>query len=154
MMALKVTSNLQCYLGKHFEMKDLRPRSFLGFKVSSRSYVHYLSQAKHASNLSTQSSIIDSATSSIHVGQNVHLSPFNGVPLDDVTLYRQLVGNLIYLTITRAYIAYIVLVVNQIVVAPPRTIHMLLLYFSFFIISRVLLVMDFSFLLSHLWCYF
>lgn len=138
MMALEVTSNLQCYLGKHFEMKDLRPRSFLGLKVSSRSYVYYLSQAKHASNLSTQSSIIDSATSSIHVGQNVHLSPFNGVPLDDVTLYRQLVGNLIYLTITRPYIAYIVLVVNQIVVAPPRTIHVTTILLIFHYIKGTL----------------
>ena len=44
------------------------------------------------------------------------------VHLSDGILYRQLVGNLIYLTVTRPYIAHAVHIVSQFMTA-PRTIH-------------------------------
>ncbi|KAL0559629.1 hypothetical protein IC582_004244 [Cucumis melo] len=43
----QVISDLQCYLGSHFEMKDLGTLSyFFGFEISSSSSGYYLSQAK------------------------------------------------------------------------------------------------------------
>ncbi|TYK22169.1 putative mitochondrial protein [Cucumis melo var. makuwa] len=66
--------------------------------------------------------IIDSNTALMPLDPNVHLILFYGVPLKDVSLYQQLVGNLIYLTVTRPDIAYVVHIVIQFMAA-SRTIH-------------------------------
>ncbi|KAL0550370.1 hypothetical protein IC582_014879 [Cucumis melo] len=116
-------SDLQHYLGQHFEMKDLGSLNyFLGLEVSRRSDGYLLSQAKYASDLLARSGITDSNTASTPLDPNVHLTPYDGVPLENVSLYRQLVGSLIYLTVTRPDIAYAVHIVSQFMAA-PRTIH-------------------------------
>ncbi|KAA0058546.1 putative mitochondrial protein [Cucumis melo var. makuwa] len=116
-------SDLQHYLGQHFEMKDLGSLNyFLGLEVSRRSDGYLLSQAKYASDLLARSGITDSNTTSTPLDPNVHLTPYDGVPLKDVSLYRQLVGSLIYLTVTRPDIAYAVHIVSQFMAA-PRTVH-------------------------------
>ena len=53
---------------------------------------------------------------------NAHFSAIDGIFLSDGTLYRQLVSSLIYLTVTRLDIAYIVHIVSQFMPA-PRTTH-------------------------------
>ncbi|TYK00711.1 putative mitochondrial protein [Cucumis melo var. makuwa] len=119
----RAISDLQHYLGQHFEMKDLGSLNyFLGLEVSRRSDGYLLSQAKYASDLLARSGITDSNTASTPLDPNVHLTPYDGVPLEDVSLYRQLVGSLIYLTVTRPDIAYAVHIVSQFMAA-PRTIH-------------------------------
>ncbi|KAL0553779.1 hypothetical protein IC582_007683 [Cucumis melo] len=95
---------------------------FLGLEISSSPNDYYLSQAKYASNLLNRSGITDFATSSTPLDPNVHLTPVDGVLLNDPTLYRQLVRSLIYLTVTRPDIAYAVHIVSQFMAA-PRTIH-------------------------------
>ena len=101
--------DLQKFLSQHFEMKDLGTLIyFLGLEVTSSSDGYYLFQAKYASDLLSKAGLTDSKTVSTPLELNVKLNPTNGEPLFDATLYRQLVGSLIYLTVTRPDLAYAV----------------------------------------------
>ena len=51
---------------------------------------------------------------------NVRLQEDEGKDLDDVTMYRQLVGSLIYLTLTRPDIFYLVGVVSRYMSNPNK----------------------------------
>ena len=104
-------------------MKDLGTLSyFLGLEVTSSSDGYCLSQAKYASDLLSKASLTDSKTVSTLLEFNVKLNTTDGEPLSDATLYRQLVGSLIYLTVTHLDLAYAVHLVSQFMSA-PRSIH-------------------------------
>ncbi|XP_016173636.1 uncharacterized protein LOC107616155 [Arachis ipaensis] len=88
-------------------MKDLGSLSyFLGLDVISTDNGIYLSQTKYASDFLARAGITDSCTESTPLEPNVHFTPMDDTVLDNHTLYRQLVGVLVYLTVTRPYIAY------------------------------------------------
>ena len=93
--------DLKRFLGQHFEMKDLGPLSyFLGLEVSSSSDGYYLTQAKYTSNLISRAGIMDRKIVDTPIEYNNCLNTHDGKPLPDATLYRQLVGSLVYFTIT------------------------------------------------------
>jgi hypothetical protein len=50
--------------------------------------------------------------------QNLKLSKFEGVELVDNTIYRQLIGNLIYLTNTRPYLSYAINILSRFMQQP------------------------------------
>ena len=111
--------DLKHFLGCQFEMKDLDLLNyFLGLEVSSSADSYYLTQAKYTSNLISQASITDSKIIDTPIEYNYRLSSHDGESLSDATLYRQLVGSLIYLTVTRPNISYAVHVVSQFMAAP------------------------------------
>uniref|UniRef100_A0A2N9FLT4 Integrase catalytic domain-containing protein n=1 Tax=Fagus sylvatica TaxID=28930 RepID=A0A2N9FLT4_FAGSY len=90
----KGIQDLKRFLGQHFEMKDLGPLSyFLGLEI------------------------VDTP-----IEYNNRLNIHDGEPLPDATLYRQLVGSLVYLTVTRPDISYAVHIVSQFMAA-PRSLH-------------------------------
>ena len=106
--------SLQHFLSQHFEMKDLGTLSyFLGLEVTSSSDEYYLSQAKYASNLLSKVDIIDNKTISTPLEYNAKLMPLDDEPILDATHYRQLVGSLIYLTITRPDISHVMSMVSK-----------------------------------------
>jgi hypothetical protein len=115
--------NLQQFLSQQFEMKDLGSLSyFLGLEVSSDQNGYYLSQAKYASDLLSRAGLTDCKVVDSPLETNVKLRATDGELLYDATLYRQLVGSLIYLTVTRPDLAYAVHLVSQFMTA-PRSVH-------------------------------
>ena len=111
--------DLKHFLSCQFEMKDLGPLNyFLGLEVSSSANGYYLTQAKYTSDLISRASITDSKIVDTLIEYNCCLNSHDGESLYHVTLYRQFVGSLIYLTVTRPDISYAVHVVSQFMAAP------------------------------------
>ena len=111
--------DLKHFLGHQFEMKDLDPLNyFLGLEVSSFVDGYYLTQAKYTSDMISRASITDSKIVDTPIEYNCRLNSHDGESLSDATLYKQLVGSLIYLTVTRPDISYAIHAVSQFMVAP------------------------------------
>ena len=111
--------DLKHFPGRQFEMKYIGPLNyFLNLEVYSSADGYYLTQAKYTSDLISQVSITDSKIVDIPIEYNCHLNSHDGKSLSDATLYRKLVGSLIYLIVTRPDISYAVHVVSQFMVAP------------------------------------
>ena len=109
----------QQFLSQYFEMKDLSTLSyFLGLEVTSSSDDYYLFQAKYASDFLSKVGITDNKTISTPLEYNAKLTPLDGEPISNATRYHQLVGSLIYLTVTRLDISHVVGMVNKFMDAP------------------------------------
>ena len=109
------------HLSETFLMSDLGPlRYFLGLEVTSTSDGIFLSQEKYAQDLLSRAALTDHRTVDTPMELNVHLRPTDGVPLADPTRYRQLVGSLVYLGITRPDITHSVHILSQFVSAPTQ----------------------------------
>uniref|UniRef100_A0A2N9J336 Reverse transcriptase Ty1/copia-type domain-containing protein n=1 Tax=Fagus sylvatica TaxID=28930 RepID=A0A2N9J336_FAGSY len=78
--------------------------------------------AKYTSDLISQAEITDSKIVDTPIEYNNHLNTHDGEPLPDATLYRQLVGSLVYLTVTRLDISYAIHIISQFMAA-PRSLH-------------------------------
>ena len=65
--------------------------------------------------------LTDSKTVDTPVELNVHLTPSGGKPLANPSLYKRLVGNLVYLTVTRPDISYVIHQMSQYLSAPRST---------------------------------
>ncbi|XP_028073010.1 uncharacterized protein LOC114275209 [Camellia sinensis] len=66
---------------------------------------------------------LDCKTTSTPIDPQTRLTPLDGTLISDHTLYRQLVSNLVYLTVTRPNIAYAVHLVSQYLSAPCTLYH-------------------------------
>ncbi|XP_051129943.1 uncharacterized mitochondrial protein AtMg00810-like [Andrographis paniculata] len=120
-------------------MKSLgQLRYFLGIEISDAPDGIYLSQAKYANDLISRSGLTDSQIASTPLEGNFRLALFDSTPLEDPSRYRQLVGSLIYLTVTRLYIAHVVHVVAQFM-TNPRPVHYVVVLHVFRYVNGTLL---------------
>jgi hypothetical protein len=92
----------------------------LRFFFSSNGF--YLTQAKYIFDLLSRAKLTDCKIVDTPTELNAHLNLQDGEPLRDPTLYRHLVGSLVYLTVTRPDISYVVHQVSQFM-ATPRSTH-------------------------------
>ena len=76
---------------------------------------------------SSRDGLTDSKTVDTPVEFNAHLTPLGRKPLSNLSLYRCLVGSLVYLTIIRPNIFYVVYQVSQYLSAPRSTHYVVIL---------------------------
>jgi len=105
-------------------MKDLGILTyFLGLEVHYNSLGVFLNQHKYTQDLITLAGLQESSSVNTPLELNVKYCSAEGDLLPDPTLYRQLVGSLNYLTITRPDISFAVQQVSQFMQA-PRHLHL------------------------------
>jgi hypothetical protein len=117
-------TKLQQQLHATFHMKDLGQLTyFLGLQVHHRANDIFVNQHKYIQDLITLAGLEDTSSVDTPMEVNVKYRKNKGDLLDDPTLYRCLVGSLIYLTTTRPDISYAVHRVSQFM-SSPRHLHL------------------------------
>jgi hypothetical protein len=112
-------SDLKKLLKEKIEMKDLGELCyFLGIEIIQSPKGIWLLQRQYVLNKLVEYGMTGCKPISIPLEQNVKLSANEGDLVEDTTMYRRIVGNLIYMTITRPYLSYAVGVVSQFMQTP------------------------------------
>lgn len=114
--------------------------------------VYLLSQEEYAYDLLASLRITDSRITPIPLDSNVQLTSFDGIPLENSSMYRQIIRSLIYMTVTCLDIVYVVYIVSQLMVA-PRTIHFISILRILRYVKEILVHRLHSSILSHPSCY-
>lgn len=98
---------LKVFLNHHFKIKDLGPlRYFPGIEVKRSPSGIHLCQRKYTLDILADFRHLASKPLKIPVDQNHKLSKSSGLPIHDPTVYKRLIGRLLYLTLTRPDICY------------------------------------------------
>ncbi|XP_060183462.1 uncharacterized mitochondrial protein AtMg00810-like [Lycium barbarum] len=111
-------------LSVRFEMKNLGEVScFLGLEIEKTDQGYFVSQKTYARKLLYRFGMGESKEKATRMEPHLKLMKDEGNALNDVKKFQQLVGSLIYLTITRPEIAYSVGIVSLFMQC-PRSSHL------------------------------
>ena len=95
-------------------MKDLgRLKHFLGLEIDYSRHGLFLCQQKYATDLLQKFGMLDCKPITTPIEVNAKLCAVEGKNLEDSSMYRQIVGSLIYLTLTRPDIVFAVGVASR-----------------------------------------
>jgi hypothetical protein len=112
---------VKTHLSDQFLMSNLGPLMYFHvIEISSAREGFFLSQEKYIQDFLNQASLTDHRTTETPMELNVHLTPTDGEPFEDPTRYCHIIGNLIYLGVTRSNISYSVHILSQFVSAPTQ----------------------------------
>jgi hypothetical protein len=114
-------SNLKKLLNQKIEMKDLGAlHYFLDIEVNQSPKGIWFLQMQYALNKLFEYGMTGCKPISIPLEQNVKLSTDEGDLVEDTTMYKHIVGSLIYMTITRPNSNYAVGMVSQFMQTPRK----------------------------------
>ncbi|XP_020528908.1 uncharacterized protein LOC110008072 [Amborella trichopoda] len=101
--------SLKSFLHLHFHLKDLGPlKYFLGLEVARSKQGLCISQHKYTLEIIEEMGLLGARPVHLPMEQNLKLRHDHDILLSDPTMYRRFVGRLIYLTLTRPDIIYVV----------------------------------------------
>lgn len=116
-------TTVKAFLQSQFKVKDLGHLNyFLGIEIARSKDGIYIHQRKYALNLLNTTGLLAAKPSHITLEAQHNLNTESGTPLSDGSIYRRLVGQLIYLTITRPELSYPVHILSQFM-ANPTNVH-------------------------------
>ena len=111
-------------LAAEFEMKDLGPMHyFLGLEVWQKPGEIILSQGKYAMEILKRFGMMDCKSMSTPMMTNLKLFGETSSGMIDATIYRQIIGSLMYLTNNRLDICFAMNTLSQYMV-DPRQVHL------------------------------
>jgi hypothetical protein len=114
-------SEIKKSLKERFEIKDLdRLKYFLGIEIAHSIKDLFIFQRKYTLDLLKETGKLGSKPATTPIDSNCKLNIEEDEPLKDVTQYQRLVGKLIYLTITRSDISFVVNQVSKFIQAPRK----------------------------------
>lgn len=121
---LAAANSFKNYLHDQIKLKDLGTvKFFLGLEIARTAKVIHLRQKKYTLELLEEAGVLDSKSAKFPTNQYCMLSKYTGELLKDVSMYRRLVGKLLFLTLTRPDITYSVHKLRQFM-DKPRKIHL------------------------------
>ena len=115
---------LKQFLYSHFKLKDLGSlKYFLGLEIARSSTGIVLSQRHYALQLLEDVGFLASKPTLVPMDLKLQLNSTNGDLLSDPSPYRRLIGHLLYLTLSRPYITFVVNKLRQFL-SKPRSTHL------------------------------
>lgn len=107
---------------RSFGIKDLgQLKYFLGLEVTRSNVGLSICQRKFTLDILTDSGFLGAKPVRTPIEQNLKLNRDGGSPSSDPTVYRRLIGRLLYLTITRPDISYPLQVLSQYMDKPHQS---------------------------------